>query len=76
MEKTKKSIIVKGVIRDKMQLCRIAASQAKQMFRVVGNVDVIDLGSFNSLIDGYVVIVEFEGVKNREDVVEQPVSIH
>ena len=35
------------------------------MFRVLGNVDVIDISPYNPEIDGYVVIVEFEESTNR-----------
>jgi hypothetical protein len=52
-------------VRDKLELIKIAVAQAKRMFQISGNVDVIDISPYNPEIDGYVVIVEFEDVKNR-----------
>lgn len=43
-----------------MQLIKMGAAQAKRMFPVLGNIDVIDTSPYNLEIDGYVVIVEFE----------------
>ena len=52
-------------MRDKMQLIKIAAAQAKKMFHIAGNVDVIDLSRYNRSIDGYVIVVEFDESKDR-----------
>jgi hypothetical protein len=48
-----------------MQLIKMGAAQAKRMFPVLGNVDVIDISPYNPEINGYVVIVEFEEHKDR-----------
>lgn len=50
-------------MRDKLELIKMAVAQAKRMFQISGNVDVIDISSYNPEIDGYVVIVEFEDVR-------------
>jgi hypothetical protein len=52
-------------VRDKMQLIKIAAAQAKKTFRVVGNVDVIDLSPYKLELNGYVIVVEFDESKDR-----------
>jgi hypothetical protein len=76
MGKIQKSLIVKGEIRDQKQLINMASAQAKRMFRVAENVVVLKIFGFEPLIDGYVVVIEFEDVLNHEVVVEKPVSMH
>lgn len=52
-------ILVQGQIRDKLKLIRIAASIAKNRFRVVGNVNVIKAWDYDPEIDGHICVVEF-----------------
>lgn len=63
--KVQKSLILGGPVRDKLQLIKMAAAQAKRMFAIHGNVEVIDISPYNPEINGYVVIVEFEDCKDR-----------
>jgi hypothetical protein len=44
---------------------KIAAAEAKRAFNVSGNVAIIDVGHFNTDINGQVMVVEFESCKNR-----------
>ncbi len=53
------SILVKGHIRDKFELIKIAASEAKKRFRVEGNVTVIKAWDYDSEIVGHICVVEF-----------------
>ena len=52
-------------MRDKQQLIKIAASQTLKMFKVIGNVEVIDISPYNAEFDGYTVVVEFEEGMDR-----------
>jgi len=52
-------ILVKGRIRDKLELIKIASSKAKVRFRVDGNVDIIKVGDYDAEIDGHLCVAEF-----------------
>jgi hypothetical protein len=47
-------------VRNKEQLIKMAESQARKMWNVVGDVYVIDISPYNAELDCYTVIVEFD----------------
>jgi|WetSurMetagenome_2_1015567.scaffolds.fasta_scaffold465752_1 hypothetical protein len=55
-----KSLIIHGKFRNKIELMKITIAQAKRAFHAIGEVEVIDVSAYKSLIEGYVVIVEFQ----------------
>jgi hypothetical protein len=60
VEKQQKSLIIHGKFRNKIELIKITVAQAKRAFGPIENVEVIDISSHKSVVDGYVVIVEYE----------------
>ena len=53
------AILVKGHIRDKLQLIKIASAKAKARFRIDGNVDIIKAGDYDQEVNGHLCVAEF-----------------
>jgi hypothetical protein len=56
-------VIVKGHIRDKLELIKIAAAKVQTEFRVDCNVDIIKAGDYDAELDGHVCVGEFDCTK-------------
>ena len=53
------AVLVKGHIRDKLELIKIASAKAKARFRVDGNIDIIKAGDYDQELDGHICVAEF-----------------
>ena len=58
-ELRQEALLVKGHIRDKMELIKIASAKAKTRFRIEGNVDIIKAGDYDQEFDGHICVAEF-----------------
>lgn len=52
-------ILIKGHIRDKLELIKIASAKAKARFNIDGNVDIIKVGDYENELDGHICVAEF-----------------
>ena len=53
------ALLVKGHIRDKMELIKIASAKVKARFRIEDNVDIIKAGDYDQELDGHICVAEF-----------------